>query len=390
MIGLEKDICHLSKHIYINGNKFNTSSSRLLSARWISPQLDDGDSSCIRTLFKLEGHEFDVLPPSSYIRARAILDASNSPDISDVWHIMDTTHRLMWARNKLQIAQSLLQQSNDEYQQKYFAPTSKVLKSLKPFRISNEIVNCADPVANTFVIDQNGFVCCPTYNRFGTRTGRMTIANGPRVLTARQETREFLKPIDQDHVLVSWDYSSLEARVALALANKPAQASEDPYEVIGKAIKIASREEAKNATFAAIYSDPTANDHINVKISLVRRVFKLGETFISLLNEQENNNGRVRNLYGRLIDVTGSNTLYNNYVQSTSADVVLLGFLALLDSILQLNVVPHFVLHDALFASVPKKYLNEFKMLGLKGVYVPKIDSVFPLKTSIVGESTKI
>jgi hypothetical protein len=136
--------------------------------------------------------------------------------------------------------------------------------------------------------------------------------------------------------------------------------------------------------------DPTANDRLDVKVSLVRRIFKLGETYIALSAEREANGGRVRNLYGRLIDVTGSDTLYNNYVQSTGADVVLLGFLSLLDEILQMGVVPHFVLHDALFASVPRARLSELDALGRIGATVPRLGCVFPLKMSIIGERTKI
>ncbi len=307
-----------------------------------------------------------------------------------MWRIVDPMRRLAWARETLRAAEADLALSKDVYQLETFVPCSRVLQSFQPFRVSDDMLTSDDPTALTFQRDEDGLVAPPTYNRFGTRTGRMTVVAGPRVLTARVTTREFLRPIDDDHVLVSWDYSSLEARVALALAGKPAKASQDPYEVIGKAIKLKSRDEAKNATFSAIYSDPTANDRLDVKVSLVRRVFKLGETYIALSAEREANSGRVRNLYGRLIDVTGSETLYNNYVQSTGADVVLLGFLSLLDQVLQMSVVPHFVLHDALFASVPKARLGDLDALGRAGATVPRLGCVFPLKTSIVGERTKV
>jgi len=390
VIGLEKDVCSLSKHVYLSDGKLETSAERLPGAAWVGVEADDSDPKCLRTLFKLEGHEFDTSPPSRYVQAWAALSSTSRPEAHEAWRIVDPTRRLTWARDVLRVAQSLVDRSNAAYQLETFVPCSRVLQSFKPFRVADDILTTDDPAAATFVRDERGLVHPPTYNRFGTRTGRMTVVAGPRVLTARVATRELMRPIDDDHVLVSWDYSSLEARVALALAGKPAKASQDPYEVIGKAIKLKSRDEAKNATFSAIYSDPTANDRLDVKVALVRRVFKLGETYLALSAEREANGGRVRNLYGRLIDVTGSDTLYNNYVQSTGADVVLLGFLSLLDDVLQMGVVPHFVLHDALFASVPRSRLDDFDALGREGASVPRLGCVFPLKTSIVGERTKV
>lgn len=374
----------------MTGGKLEMSSERVPGAKWIGLEADDADPCCLRTLFRLEGRELDTSPPTRYAIARAALGPTSRPEAHVVWRIVDPMRRLAWARDTLRSAHAVFEQSKDAYQLETFVPCSRVLSSFQPFRVSDDMLVSDDPTASTFQRDEYGLVAPPTYNRFGTRTGRMTVVAGPRVLTARVTTREFLRPIDDDHVLVSWDYSSLEARVALALAGKPAKASQDPYEVIGKAIKLKSRDEAKNATFSAIYSDPTASDRLDIKVALVRRVFKLGETYIALSDEREANAGRVRNLYGRLIDVTGSETLYNNYVQSTGADVVLLGFLSMLDPLLQMGVVPHFVLHDALFASVPRARLSDLDALGRAGAVVPRLGCVFPLKTSIIGERTKV
>jgi len=390
VIGLEKSVCSLSKHVFLVDGKLVTSAERLSEARWIGPEADDADPKCLRTLFRLEGRELDTSPPTRYAAARAALSPTSRLEAGDVWRIVDPTRRLTWARDVLRLSETLAEHTKDAYQVETFVPCTRVLRSFKSFRVSDSMSETDDPAAPTFVRDENDLVAPPVYNRFGTRTGRMTVLAGPRVLTARVATRELMRPVDDDHVLVSWDYSSLEARVALALAGKPAKASQDPYEVIGKAIKLKSRDEAKNATFSAIYSDPTAHDRVDVKVSLVRRVFKLGETYLALSAERAANSGRVRNLYGRLIDVTGSDMLYNNYVQSTGADVVLLGFLSLLDPILQMGVVPHFVLHDALFASVPRVRLNDFDALGQSGASVPRLECIFPLKTTIVGERTRV
>ncbi len=386
MIGLDKDICMLSKHVYLNDGKLEMSADRRLEARWIGLNEEESNSQCLRTLFKLEGHEFNIMPPERYLRTwSCVNNIKNSLSTNQAWSIVDSSKRLLWIKNTLNVANDLFKQSRTEYQVETFAPSYEVIKSFRPFKVSEEIDNCDDPTASTFVRDKQGFVNPPVYNRFGTRTGRMTISSGARVLTSRISTRNLILPVNEDYALVYLDYSSLEARIALALAGKPATALEDPYEVIGKAINISSRDDAKNATLAAIFSDPTSNEHQDIKVSLVRRVFKLGEMYLKLSSERKMNNGRVRNLYGRLIDVTSHATLYNNYIQSTGADVVLLGLLTLLKPMLQLNIIPHFVLHDALFASVPKNHLSELQAIGLSGVNVPKIDAIFPLKMTIIN-----
>jgi hypothetical protein len=389
VLALEKDNLLLSKHLYLDNSKFTLLNERLPNTRWISEKENYNDPLCVRTLYRLEGHEFNIAVPTRYTNAYVALNSFSRSTDTNPWRIVDPAKRLSWARDFLRTTESQIKNMDTTYQIETFVPCTHVFNSLRPFRISKEIESTDDPVASTFATDENGFVNVPSYNRFGTRTGRTTVIAGPRVLTARIATRQFLQPVDDDHALVCLDYSALEARIALALANNQVQASQDPYEIIAKAIRLKSREEAKSATLTAIYSDPTANDRLDVKVSLVRRVFKLGEMYLSLSKERNERNGKVRNLYGRIIDVTGSDTLYNNYVQSTGADVVLLGFLSLLNKVEQLKVIPHFLLHDALFASVPKSNLQDLEQIGIAGVVVPKLNCVFPLKLTVLNQSTK-
>lgn len=390
MLALEKDNCLLSKHLCLENNKFALLSERPSNTKWIGVKEDHNDPLCVRTLYRLEGSEFNIVLPSHYANAYAALNSFSRITDTNPWRIVDPVKRLSWARDFLRTTEKQLKDMDATYQMETFVPCTQVFNSLRPFKISKEIADTDDPVASSFLANEDGFVKVPTYNRFGTRTGRTTVVAGPRVLTARIATRQLLQPVDDNHALVCLDYSALEARVALALANNQVLASEDPYEIIAKKIKLKSREEAKSATLTAIYSDPTANDRLDVKVSLVRRVFKLGEMYLALTKERNNLNGKVRNFYGRKIDVTGSDTLYNNYVQSTGADVVLLGFLSLLSKIEQLQVVPHFLLHDALFVSVPKLYLRDLEVIGNAGVTVPKFNCVFPLKLTRLDQSAKL
>lgn len=379
LIGIHKDVCALSRHVYYEDGRFRSSESVENGCLWFGMEQDHTSVDCARTLFALEHVDVDVNPPQRYYAVSKTVYGDNA----HAWDVMDTARRLSTCKRIVKDIEDRRRSCDDSYQANSFVKHTKVFKSLRPWKVAPELSSSTDPVASTFAVGDDGFVVAPTYDRFGTRTGRLTVSDGPRVLTMRQSTRTLMRPIDDDHAFVSLDYSSLEARVALAIAGRPASVDEDPYSFIAKLANISAREEAKKATFAALYSDPTSTNAKDVKVALVRRVFKLGETFSKLSDERTKSNDKVRNLYGRLIDVTGTETLYNNYVQSTGADVVLHGFLSLLPTFEQLGVKLHFLLHDAVFVSVPRDSLQLLKQICAAGVEVPMLDCKFPLKIDV-------
>lgn len=344
---------------------------------WLSERPDYADPWCARTLLKLERRELSVAPPERYARMLSTLGAS--PD--DVWKVVDPSVRRRWAKDLLRRASDALDAVDPTYHRDHFAPTSRLLSALRPWRARRSIADSDDPEARSCAPDAEGLVRPPTYDRFGTRTGRMTVADGPRILTVRKSTRELFSPVDDEHVLASFDFASLEARIALALAGRPAARDEDPYELVRRRAGASSREEAKRSTFSALYSDPTSERGADPTTASTRRLFRLGETFARLRAEE-----RPRNLYGRLLD-SPPETLYNNYVQSTGADAVLHGFLDFLGRPEARSIVPHFLLHDALFASVPRDVLEPLSHVAAEGVRAPSLDCSFPLAVAVVGES---
>lgn len=349
---------------------------------WIGSVEAHEDVMCLRTKLRLESRTIDLNPPLEYNKICALL---GHPDDTS-WRLMNSAKRLAWATRVLRTAEELCLGLDDTYHRETFVPCGEIFSHLKSWRVDNLPSSSEDPNASSFVVQDGNWICPPTYNRFGTRTGRLVVSSGPRVLTVRQSTRERFRSIDDDHILVSLDFSSLEARIALSLAGKQVEVAQDPYQFICDMLRLKTRDEAKNATFSAIYSDPTSDEKIDVKVSMVRRMFKLGEMYSKLSNERAINSGRVRNLYRRSIDVSGEETLYNNYVQSTGADVVLHGFNSMLKHLEDLKVVPHFLLHDALFASVPRRVIEDVERMCASGVRVPRMDCVFPLKMTVVGE----
>lgn len=129
MIGLEKDVCSLSKHVYLADGKLETSLERLPDVKWIGVEADEGDPMCLRTLFRLEGRELDTSPPTRYALARAALGPTLHPEARDVWRIVDPTRRLAWARDVLRSAAAVECQLQDAYQLETFVPCSREVGS---------------------------------------------------------------------------------------------------------------------------------------------------------------------------------------------------------------------------------------------------------------------
>ncbi len=375
MIGLDRTLCCLEKHVVVNG-KATLVGERPPVSDWIGAEKTHADPHCLRTLFELEAKPFSVDAPARYSAMAKFLGKS------DPWEHVHPTRRLWWALDTIKQAGRLASQCGRSYQFGVFAPTSKLFDLLKPWRVDPSVKD-SDDVNAVSCVSEDGWLNPPTYNRFGTRTGRLTVTDGPRVLTVRHDTRERFKAIDDDHEILQFDFSALEARVALGLAGRDLALEDDPYLVIAELMGSKERDEAKAATFSALYSDPTAKTLRDPRVSKVRRIFKLGETFGDLKKAWEQH-GEVRNLYGRVITSPIEETLYNNYVQSTGADVVLLGFKQLIPTLLELGAVPHFFLHDALFASVPRLRIREASEAASKGVSVQDFKLSFPIKASTV------
>jgi len=373
MIGLDRSHNGLDRHLVLDNGKATFAVERPSSCDWIGLAQDHNDPHCLLTLFELEGKSVDTSVPERFVKLGEQM--GKAP-----WELVHPTRRLWWGVDKLKDANALVADCDRSYHRDVFAPSTALFERLTSWRVDPAIADTDDPMAASCLFE-NGWTAPPTYNRFGTRTGRLTVVGGPRVLTVRQATREFFLAVDDDHLMVAFDFSSLEARVALGLAGKDVPVDVDPYSIIAKLMRISDRDEAKSSTFAALYSDPTDANQRDPRVSTVRRIFKLGETFAKLKRSMDVGSP-VRNLYGRVIPDATEATLYNNYVQSTGCDVTLLGFTQLEQSLSRLGVKPHFLLHDALFASVPVSSLREAAQIAAQGVKVPKFKLPFPIKAS--------
>lgn len=374
MIGIDRALAELDRHLFIGKGKVTSADARPPGCDWIGLAQDHTDPGCLLTLFELENVPFDTSPPTRFDKVSELLGKRNP------WALVHPTRRLWWAADKIKEAFTLLSSCDRSYHRDVFTQTTSLFSKLKPWRVNPDIAKSDDPMAASCVGNE-GWAAPPEYNRFGTRTGRLTVVEGARVLTVRQGTRAFFEAVDPDHLMVQFDFSCLEARVALGLAGKEVALDADPYAAIAKLMGVGDRDEAKRATFAALYSDPTDANQRDPRVSTVRRIFKLGETF-NALKRSIDSGKPTRNFYGRVIPDTVESTLYSNYVQSTGCDVTLLGFKQLEERLDGLRAIPHFLLHDALFASVPAKKLKDASRLAAEGVNVQNFKLPFPIKAS--------
>lgn len=375
-------LCDVAKNVVLSADGVSLTAERPSDTAWVGVTVDHSDALCTRSLFEVEGEPFDVTPPARFDRVSELLGKRNP------WALVHSSRKLWWATDKLTEASSLWASCQRRYHVDVFVPSSAVFASLTPWRVDPAIASCGDPMAASCLPGADGWLDPPRYNRLGTRTGRLTVTSGPRVLTVRQQTRGLFLPVDASHELVQFDFSALEARVALSLAGRDVPADVDPYAAIARISGATDRDEAKKATFTALYSDPTDPAGKDPRVAAVRRMFRLGETF-STLKRSLDEGGKARNFYGRPIPEPEENTLFNNYVQSTACDVTLMGFRSLLGGLSSLDVKPHFLVHDALFASVPRLALPEASVIASAGVPAPGFRSVFPIKaTTVRGRPT--
>jgi len=237
-----------------------------------------------------------------------------------------------------------------------------------------------------FKPDERGY--CPEfkYSLSKSVTGRMTITDGPNVLTMKKSDRDIFKSRYSDGVIVEVDIVSAEPRVALSLFGKSIDG--DVYKnLLDRADLKISRPEAKIATLSALYG---ASHHtIKSKISDTSRSAEIldlvkdyfGVSHIEkMIKDQFNDKGYVKNTHGRKI-FTDPPSL-NHFIQSSAVDVSFDIFDALLGKIKEKDIeaVPVFLIHDAIGIDIRKEQLGLLSEACSEGLFSKTIGINFPVR----------
>lgn len=283
-----------------------------------------------------------------------------------------------------------------DYYRSTWCPGGQLLHSLKAAKV--------DPVAyraisagiehdsgafETFRPGPGGFLPPVVYDRFATRTGRLTVSSGPNILTLKKQYRKALKSTFQDGAICSLDFGALEARIILA-ENGKTSSTPDLYgslatelfdgRVEREVVKIAVISELYGASKSSLASRLGIGSHkLEEFVTKVRTYFGTAD-LRKRLKEEFIKTGKIRNKHGRFLDLDDpqDHLFVNTYAQSSGVDVSLLGFKAVVDRLGTDGVRPLFVLHDALILDVREDRLRDVE--AVRSVAVPGYAAEFPLK----------
>ena len=269
----------------------------------------------------------------------------------------------------------------------------KLISSLQPAHIDEKIFarRYADPttvnksVLATFT-PMKGVTRKVGYNLTGTSTGRLTISEGPQILTLKAEMRDILTSRYEGGKIMQFDYVSLEPRVALILSGQ--DPVKDIYtDLCDKVLDSQhGRQTAKLLTIATLYGMGVrrVKELIGVSKHTAYEVLKKLEIFFGVSEvkahlEEEAKSGFIKNHFGRNIRVRNdaSHVLYNNYIQSSAMDAALEGFYQIVQGVEKEGhkCVPLFLLHDAIIFDCHPECFDKLEDIMAPGQQIPAFKS---------------
>jgi hypothetical protein len=355
---------------------------------------------CLNSLFELEGITPPINPPDRFVKSMQSIMSGSA--ISPPWAmIMPQDEHRAFVERLINFTTQTLASINLSYYNDVWRRGDVILRSLVPAKVDGkrflEVVEDSGMnrrVVEGFRPDGEGLASPIVYDRFGTRTGRLTVKSGPGILTMKKEYRDVIVPSFEGGHIVSVDFSALEVRVLLHETGGACEAS-DLYEHISNELfsgKV-DRKSVKAAVIAESYGSGKAALSSFLKIGgreLDEFVEKIRSYLgIRALREKVSGQywkeGHIRNKYGRrvVIDAPQGHIFVNSYAQSTGADVSLMGFGKVVQSLTKSpGVRPLFVVHDELILDVAPERLEDVNRIT--SVKVPGFDQVFPLKMKIL------
>lgn len=347
---------------------------------------------CLDTLFKLSGHKVTEVPERYLHSMKSLVTGSATIP----WQMV-LPQRVFKQFFKSVVSETTAVFSNlpFDYYETAWAAGTRVLNSLRPCAIDVDAFNTAvsqnpaSPGLESFRPKRSGFSRPIVYDRFATRTGRLTVVDGPNILILKKENRNVIKSSFDDGMIAYIDFRSLEARIVLAEADRYS-AAEDLYEDIASSqfkgilprdiVKVAVLSELYGISRSSLKARLGVSDQkLDSFIGVIRDYFKVNE-LRSLLKDQVGNSGKMINRFGRPLTVPPGqdNLLVNTYAQSTGVDVSLLGFDYILRNLGTEGIRPLFVLHDAIIIDVRGDRVGDLR--NLNEANVPTYDRPFPVK----------
>ncbi len=236
----------------------------------------------------------------------------------------------------------------------------------------------------TFEPGPGGMLCPPVYSH-RTSTGRLTVTDGPRILTLHKAHRRILGSRYTGGKMMQVDFVSLEPRV-LRLIHAGA-APDDLYnDMLSSLGGSFTRRQAKLATLKSLYGAGSASvgEELGPEArDLTRHV----TSYFGLAEHRDRLNpkrGPIKSFWGRpLPEATDPRIAVSHFAQSTAVDVALMGFGQFYRAMEETDLlaVPCFVLHDALLIDCSCESMEGVAAIAARGVDIPGLGH-FPLSFS--------
>ena len=392
---IDSSILGSTKHfVYDDGYTWSASVPR--DSWHLTGDLKDSPTSkCLDTLLKLVHHTTASLP-AKYTTAMSSLVTGS---VSIPWqHVVPRVTYREYFNNLVSGTSSIFPRLPFAYYETAWVAGSRVLGALKPAKVDPDKWRSASegpsPAVESFRPGKTGYTAPVVYDRFATRTGRLTITSGPNILVLKKENKAMLRSAFPDGKVVSLDFAALEARIVLAEAGKWSTSldlySDIAQQQFGGSV---SRDTVKTAVLSELYGASRGalglrlgihGDRLDAFIGSVRRHFEV-PALRKRLKTEADSSGRILNRFGRplFFDGVQDNLLVNTYAQSSGVDVALLGFDSILKTMGTDGVRPLFVLHDAIILDVRGDRMKDVE--ACTSVSVPTYDQPFPLKLESIS-----
>lgn len=401
--------------ICIDSNLIGTKQNLLINDgfRWIdynpsdvwyySGSIKNDHAFCFDSLLRLNRHVIDTQPHKKFITMMEQVTKNHSNKHEFLWkNVMPKRAHSAFMKDIVNASIESMDKMSKDYYSDTWVPESMVLRSLKPakidvqkFKMLEKIVTSNLHILQSFRPDVSGYSKPVEYNRFGTRTGRLTVASGPNVLTLNKEHRNIITSRFRNGKIVYVDFSGLEARILLYEAGRQIQ-ERDLYAMISNELfnGSISRKIIKEAIISEVYGSGKQrikdlmkiDDHeVTLFTKKISSYFKVNELKNKLKNEFFANNV-IKNRYGREleIEVPLEHIYVNTYTQSTGVDVSLLGFSQIVNEFeSNQNIVPLFMIHDALLLDVATE--DDMNLLKkLSSLKIQGYDHEFPISYEFI------
>jgi hypothetical protein len=330
--------------------------------------------NCIRTSLYLVGKNYDDMKGIEQY-AKVLSHFKEKFPLSSI-----IPHDIFKARSKEIIARVEAHLSTPSYYDTDYARHTKLFNCFERAHVDTQRISyhsTATDVSNrtvlaTFLPDKDG-LCRPVkYDRLSSRTGRLKTASGPSILTLKNTHRDILRSRFKNGKIISIDFSSLEARIFLYSAGVN-ETADDIYSSIAQ--KLFAEEYPRHIVKAVVISllygmgEGTLSLKLNLDKAKVRKIIRDIKKYFkydvvkSKLESSRTKSG-IANHYGRVVEVPDDRLLINTFVQSTGVDVVLHGFVNIIEVAPKEDFVPLFILHDALIVDVSENCNLEFIKVG--------------------------